>query len=88
MSNKEKSFIMLKIRLFRTGKKNQPSYRIVVMEARSKRDGKYLEPLGFYQPKITPSIFKIDKKRYDFWIERGAQPTDVIRRLVRKHSSK
>ena len=78
---------MLKVRLFRTGKKHQPSYRVVVAEARSKRDGKYLENLGFYQSKISPSVFKINKKRYDFWLKNGAQPTEVVRRLIKKHSS-
>ena len=75
---------MLKIRLFRTGKKHQPSYRIVVVEARSKRDGKYVEKIGFYNPKTIPQEFKIDRKRYEFWMERGAQPTERVRKLVKR----
>lgn len=75
---------MLKIRLFRTGKKHQPSYRIVVAEARSKRNGKYHEVLGFYNPKSSPVEFRIDKKRYDYWLEKGAQPTEKVRKLMKK----
>lgn len=77
---------MLKIRLFRTGKKHQPSYRIVVTEARSKRDGKYQESIGFYQPKMTPKVFKIDKKRYQYWCQVGAQPTETVRKLIKRFS--
>lgn len=73
---------MLKIRLRRTGKRNQPSYRIVVTEARSKRNGKYLENLGNWFPK-TEEI-KIDKKRYHYWLKFGAQPTEKVRKLYEK----
>lgn len=75
---------MLKIRLFRTGKRNQPSYRVVIAEARSKRDGKYVEKIGFYNPKTSPQEFKIDKKRYEFWLARGAKPTERVRKLVKR----
>ena len=77
---------MLKIRLTRTGKKHQPSYRIVVTEARSKRDGKYIESLGFYNPLIKSKKIKIDKKKYQEWLAKGAQPTDVVRRLINEIS--
>lgn len=73
---------MLKIKLTRTGKRGQPSYRIVVVEARSKRDGKYLESLGFYNPLTKPNTIKVDKKKYQEWKAKGAQPTDTVRRLV------
>ena len=75
---------MLKIRLTRTGKKNQPSYRIVVKEARSKRDGKYTELLGYYNPLTDPATIKLDKDRYQSWLKKGAQPTDTVRRLAKK----
>jgi len=75
---------MLKIKLTRTGKKGQPSYRIVIAEARSKRDGKYVENLGYYNPLASPKVVKIDKKRYNYWVEKGAQPTETVRRLYNK----
>jgi len=78
---------MLKIKLTRRGKKHQPSYRIVVAEARSKRDGKYIESLGFYNPSTTPAGYKIDKKKYQEWLDKGAQPTEAVRRLVKNPKS-
>jgi small subunit ribosomal protein S16 len=73
---------MLKIRLRRTGKRNQPTYRIVVAEARSKRNGKYFENLGYWNPN-TKKI-KINKKRFEYWLQHGAQPTLAVRRLHEK----
>ena len=70
---------MLKIRLTRTGKRNQPSYRIVVTEARTKRDGKYLESLGYWHPESNQ--LKIDKKRYQYWLNQGAQPTEKAKKI-------
>lgn len=75
---------MLKIRLRRTGKRNQPSYRIVIAEARSKRNGKYVESLGNWNPKTGET--KIDKKRYHYWLKHGAQPTERVRKLHEKAS--
>ena len=75
---------MLKIRLKRTGKKGQPSYRIVVMEARSKRDGKHTDLLGFYNPLTKPATVKIDKVKYKKLIEKGSEPTNTVRNLVKK----
>jgi small subunit ribosomal protein S16 len=75
---------MLKIKLTRTGKKNQAYYRIVVSEARAKRDGKYIESLGYYQPLSKPSNIKIDKKRFDYWVEKGAKPTQTVRSIYKK----
>jgi len=75
---------MLKIRLNRTGKKNQPSYRIVVAKARSKRDGRYVDLLGHYNPLANPAIIKLNKKKYELWISKGAQPTQTVRHLAKK----
>ena len=61
-------YLMLKLKLYPTGKKNQIKYRIVVAEARSKRTGKYIESLGFYDPQSEPANIKIDKERYNEWI--------------------
>jgi len=75
---------MLKIKLTRTGKKGQPNYRIVIAEARSKRDGKYVEKIGYYNPLAKPKVVKIDKKRYNYWVGKGAQPTETVRKLYEK----
>lgn len=75
---------MVKIKLSRTGKKNQPSFRFVVQEARSKANGKAIEVLGHYLPLQQPAVIKIDKKRYQEWVNKGAQPTETVRQLFRK----
>lgn len=75
---------MVKIKLARSGKRNQPSYRIVVQEAREKRDGRAIEILGFYQPTRNPAHVRLDKTRYHFWINHGAVPTSTVLQLARK----
>lgn len=75
---------MLKIKLSRTGKKNQPSYRVVVVEAKSKIKGKYLVNLGFYNPLSKPATLKVDRKSYTEWMAKGAQPTPTVKRLLAK----
>ena len=77
---------MLKIKLSRTGKKGYSSYKIIVNEARSKRDGRHLEQLGIYNPNTKPLSIKINKKRLNYWLEKGAQPTNTIRRLIKKYA--
>ena len=72
---------MLKIKLSRTGKKHQPSYRIIVAERRSKRDGRYVALLGNYNP---PSTINLDTEAYEEWINKGAIPTDTVRSLRAK----
>jgi len=67
----------------RTGAKKKPSYRIVVKEKQSKRDGAYLENLGTYNPTRNPAEIKLDLSRVHYWIERGAQPTDTVGRLIK-----
>ena len=74
---------MLAIKLMRTGAKKQPSYRIVVKEKQSKRDGAYLENLGTYNPTRNPAEIKLDMTRVHYWIEKGAQPTDTVDRLIK-----
>jgi small subunit ribosomal protein S16 len=76
---------MVKIRLSRTGKKNQPSFRIVVVEEMSKRDGAYIENLGNYIPTTTPKTFVLNKPAYDAWIKKGAQPSETVASLVKKY---
>lgn len=73
---------MLKIRLRRTGAKKQPSYRVVVAESTSPRDGTFLEILGHYNPLTTPTTFEIKEDRVRQWLQNGAQPTDRVARLL------
>lgn len=75
---------MLKIKLTRTGKRNQPHYRIVVAEARSKNDGKVVDSLGYYNPLTKPSTIELDAKKYQRWLSQGAQPTRTVRNLAAK----
>jgi small subunit ribosomal protein S16 len=77
---------MLAIRLMRMGAKKSPSYRVVVKEKLSKRDGAYIENVGFYNPTREPAEVRLDLERVRYWIERGAQPTDTVRQLIRRQS--
>jgi len=75
---------LLAISLMRMGAKKRPSYRIVVKEKRSKRDGAYLENLGTYNPTRQPAEVLLKPDRVRYWIDRGAQPTDTVRRLIKQ----
>jgi len=77
----------LKIRLMRVGKRHQPSYRVVVKEARSPRQGKYLEWVGTYRPREEPEAVQLDEERISYWLSVGARPSETVARLVRKHTS-
>ena len=77
---------MLAIKLMRTGAKKSPSYRIVVKEKQSKRDGAYLENLGTYNPTRNPAEIKLDMNRVNYWIGKGAQPTNTVSRLIKANS--
>ena len=74
---------MVKIRLMRVGKKKQPSYRVVVADSRSPRDGRIIEAIGNYQPREEPSGIAINNERAVYWLERGAQPSEQVKRLLR-----
>ena len=74
---------MLAIQLMRTGAKKKPSYRVVVKEKQSKRDGAYLENLGTYNPTRNPAEIKLNLTRVHYWIDKGAQPTDTVSRLIK-----
>ncbi len=76
---------MLKIKLSRTGKRGFATYKILVNEARSKRDGRHLENLGYYNPNTKPKTIKINKKRLDYWIKQGAKPTETVARLIKTY---
>ncbi len=75
---------MLAIKLMRTGAKKRPSYRIVVKEKQSKRDGACLENLGTYNPTRQPAEINLKAERVQYWIAKGAQPTDTVRRLIKQ----
>ena len=68
----------------RTGAKKRPSYRIVVKEKQSKRDGACLENLGTYNPTRQPAEIKLKAERVQYWLAKGAQPTDTVRRLIKQ----
>jgi small subunit ribosomal protein S16 len=72
----------VKIRLMRMGKKKQPTYRVVVADGRSPRDGRFIEVIGRYDPRQEPSIVEIDNERALGWLQKGAQPTDPVRKLL------
>lgn len=74
---------MLKIRFKPTGRKKRISYRIVVSEARSKRDGKTTDDLGYYNPQVKPAEIKIERKKLEYWLSRGAQMTEPVRKLIK-----
>jgi small subunit ribosomal protein S16 len=73
---------MVKIRLMRVGKKKQPSYRVVVADSRSPRDGRIIEAIGHYHPRQEPSEISIDGDRAVHWLQRGAQPSGQVRKLL------
>ena len=77
---------MLAIKLMRTGAKKRPSYRIIVKEKQSKRDGAYLENLGTYNPTREPAEINLDLDRVRYWVAKGAQPTDTVDRLIKASS--
>jgi small subunit ribosomal protein S16 len=72
----------VKIRLTRMGKKKQPSYRVVVMDSRKPRDGKYIEQIGRYDARQDPSLIEIDNARAVDWLQKGAQPTERAQKLL------
>lgn len=76
---------MLAIRLTRMGAKKKPFYRIIVTEKRTKRDGRFIEAVGYYDPCRNPANVKLDHERISYWIERGAQPSDTVRSIIKRN---
>ena len=74
---------MVKIRLARGGAKKAPFYRIVVADVRARRDGRFIERLGSYNPMVQENRFSIDVERTKYWLSVGAQPTDRVRKLMK-----
>lgn len=75
----------LKIRLTRIGTTHQPHYRVVVAEARSRRDGDPTEVLGTYDPRTKGSQVKLDLARVDYWLSKGAKPTDTLHAMIKRY---
>jgi small subunit ribosomal protein S16 len=75
---------MVRIRLRRMGKRHQPSYRVVVADSESPRNGRFIENIGFYNPRNEPPTIEIDAERARYWLSVGAQPSDPAARLLRK----
>ncbi len=75
---------MVKLRMRRTGCKNHATYRIVAADARSPRDGKFIEILGWYDTQIKDENFKLDVERVDYWLKQGAKPSTTVASLIRR----
>jgi small subunit ribosomal protein S16 len=75
---------VVRIRLRRGGKKNRPSYRVVVVDQRARRDGRVIETLGYYDPLTKPSTIKISHEKVREWVEKGAQLSDSVKSLMKK----
>ena len=74
----------VRIRLKRTGKKKAPSYRVVVAEASSPRDGRIIESIGWYNPRVEPSAINIDAEKALGWLKNGAKPTESVESLLKR----
>ncbi len=76
---------MVVIRLRRAGSKKRPFFRVVVTDSRAPRDSSFVEILGHYNPRTRPAIVKIDRERVEYWMKKGAQPSDSVRTLMARH---
>lgn len=74
----------VKLRLRRMGKKKQPIYKVVAADARSPRDGKFLEAVGIYNPLTNPHTIDLKEERINYWLDKGAQPTDTVNSLLKQ----
>ena len=73
----------VKMRLTRVGSKKNPIYRVVVADSRSPRDGKFIEIVGRYNPQMEPSLIEVDEEKVRGWLQKGAQPTETVGRLLK-----
>ena len=74
----------VKIRLKRAGSKGRPFYRVVVIDSRMQRDGRFIEELGYYDPLEKPQVFNVDRDKAQMWLARGAQPSDTVFNLLKR----
>ena len=79
---------MVAIRLRRAGSKKRPFFRVVVTDSRAARDSSFVEILGHYNPRTKPAIVDVNKERVEYWMSKGAQPSDSVRTLLAKHLSR
>jgi len=75
--------VAVKLRLMRMGKKKQPTYRVVAADVRSPRDGRFIEIVGFYDPRTDPSEIRVDNEKAIAWLAKGAQPTESVRKILK-----
>jgi small subunit ribosomal protein S16 len=75
--------VAVKLRLMRMGKTKQPTYRVVAADARSPRNGRFIEIIGTYEPRRDPSVINIDNDRAAHWLNSGAQPTERVEKLLK-----
>jgi small subunit ribosomal protein S16 len=75
----------VRIRLARYGSKKKPYYRIVAADSQSRRDGRFLEQVGTYNPCVNPPAVTLKVERYDYWTSVGARPSDTVASVVRRH---
>jgi small subunit ribosomal protein S16 len=76
---------MVVIRLRRAGSKKRPFFRVVVTDSRAARDSSFVEILGHYNPRTKPALVDINSERVDYWLKKGAQPSDSVRTLMARH---
>jgi small subunit ribosomal protein S16 len=79
---------MLAIRMRKMGSKKRPFFRVVVTDSRAARDSSFVEIVGHYNPRLKPAKVEIDRERIDYWVGKGAQVSDTVRTLLKRHASK
>jgi small subunit ribosomal protein S16 len=75
---------LVKIRLTRLGAHKRPFYRVVIADSRARRNGPFIEILGTYDPLKEPSEVKLNVEKVKYWLQRGAQPTDIVKKLIQR----
>jgi small subunit ribosomal protein S16 len=78
---------MVAIRLRRAGSKKRPFFRVVVTDSQAARDSRFIEILGHYNPRSRPAVVEVDRERVEYWIRKGARPSDSVRTLMARHLS-
>jgi small subunit ribosomal protein S16 len=77
----------VRVRLTRVGSNKNPIWRVVVADQRSPRDGRFIEAIGHYNPQTDPSTIDIDEERLRHWLDRGARPTNTVKKLIKAHQA-